>query len=58
MKVLLAVERLGHEHLGGTVPVAGLARPGVELPGDNVQFVLRKGGQIGALREENYPDES
>jgi len=51
MKVLLGVERLGHEHLGRAVPVGRFARLGVELPSEDVQFVLREGRQIKALRE-------
>ena len=51
MIVFLEVERFRHEHLGGAEPVEGLAWPGIELPGDGVQFVLGEAGQIGALRE-------
>ncbi len=51
MRVLLGVERLGHEHLGRAVPAGRFARLGVELPSEDVQFVLREGRQINALRE-------
>ena len=50
-KVPAEVERLGHEQIGRASPVERLARPGIELPGDSVEFVLREGGLIGALRE-------
>ncbi len=46
MKVLLEVERLGHEHLGGAEPVDGLARLGIELPGDSVEFGMVQAQQI------------
>lgn len=42
MKLLAEVERLGHEHLRRVSPVERLARPGVELPSNRIQFVLRE----------------
>ena len=55
MVMLLEVERIGQEHLGGTKPVEGVAGTGVELPSGGVQSVLKEIRQIGSIEPATIP---
>ena len=49
--MLKEVEGVWHEHFGGAFPVEALARAGVELPGNRIEFGLRESGEVGAIGE-------
>ena len=55
MVMLLEVERIGQEHLGGTKPVEGVAGTGVELPSGGVQSLLKEIRQIGSIEPATIP---
>ena len=49
--MLKEVERLWHKQFGRTLPLEALARSGVELPSDGIEFGLGESRQVGALGE-------
>jgi hypothetical protein len=49
MMMLKEVEGLRHKEFGRTLPAEALARPGVELPGDGIEFGLSESREVGAF---------
>ncbi len=51
MMMLKEVKSVWHKQFGRAPEVEALARPGIELPGNGVEFGLREARKIGALGE-------